>query len=226
MLAEHEQLAFLLHSRPFRENQCIVDLFTEHHGKVSAITYVSRRANSDKKALLQPFSPLTVMLSGKASLKKLNQIEAKDKRFQLAGNFLYSGFYANEILVKLLPEHLPCPDLFVQYQQLLNHLNQQHALELSLRLFELSLLDELGIALDFSPIFSHDANYFIYIPEQGFVPTLKAANAFDRHHLIAIANQVFDDDAVMFSFKRLMRLIISHLLGNKPIHSRKLFTSE
>ena len=50
-----EQSAFVLHSRPYREHQQIVDLLTEHNGKVSAVVYTGKTNKSNKKGLLQPF---------------------------------------------------------------------------------------------------------------------------------------------------------------------------
>ena len=37
-----EQNAFVLHRRPYRENQMLVDLLTEHDGKVTALVYVGQ----------------------------------------------------------------------------------------------------------------------------------------------------------------------------------------
>ena len=223
MLPETEQCAFLLHSRPYRENQCIIDLLTEQDGKLSAVTYFSNRGKSDKKGLLQPFTPLNVVVSGASSLKKLKLVESAGKRYPLVGNFLYSGFYANEMIIRLIPELVHCGDLYFQYQQLLQRLADKQPIEQCLRLFELAVLDELGLSLDFTPVFTQDASYFSYFPEQGFVATSDNKNAFPKQHLEAIASQEFTDRAAMHSFKLLMRLVFKQLLGNKPLNSRKLF---
>ena len=108
-MTELEQSAYLLHSRPYRDNQSIVELITEHEGKVSALVYIGKSAKSNKKALLQPFSPLSIVLKGKSSLKNLSRVESASKSITLSGNYLYSGFYINELLVRLLPELRPVP---------------------------------------------------------------------------------------------------------------------
>jgi len=41
-MLETEQSAFLLHSRPYRENQQILEFFTEHEGKLAAVTYLGK----------------------------------------------------------------------------------------------------------------------------------------------------------------------------------------
>ena len=48
-MIEIEQSAFLLHSRPYRENQQIVEFLTENYGKTSAIVYVGKTLKSNKK---------------------------------------------------------------------------------------------------------------------------------------------------------------------------------
>ena len=63
------QAAFLLHSRPYKENQLLLDFITEDHGRVSAITLTGRSVKSNKRAVLQPFSPLTITYKGTSTLK-------------------------------------------------------------------------------------------------------------------------------------------------------------
>ncbi len=260
-----EQLAFLLHSRPYKENQVILDFLTQHDGKVSAISYLGTSLKTSKKALLQVLTPLSISLSGQSNLKKLASVEAVGKAFQLTGNTLYSVFYLNELLVKLLPSESVCERLFQQYSQSLQLLNEQynqcksaqlntlgdikilsgdeeqqkfleqHSLELILRHFENALLEELGVAIDFSPVVDCKTEYFTYQPEQGFEPLLafesqvgaegnnRASNIYEGKTLALLAQKDYSTPAALNCFKRLMRTIINHLLGNKPLNSRNLF---
>ncbi|WP_440874384.1 DNA repair protein RecO [Thalassotalea sp. PLHSN55] len=221
----NEQAAFLLHSRPYREHQVIVELLTEHDGKVAAISYLGRTPKSNKKGLLQPFLPLTVLLKGKGNLKNLSRVEAQQKSYPLTGNFLYSGFYLNELLVRLLGEHISCNGLFEQYNKSIQGLANQQPIEQILRQFEAFLLDELGLCFDYSPLFSQQAKRFYYLPEQGFVPVLESSSqpSYLTEHLQAIAQSNFDSPEVLLSYKLLMRQVINHLLGGQPLNSRKLF---
>lgn len=244
-----EQNAFVLHSRPYRENQLIVDLLTEHNGKLTALVYVGQSKRSIKKGLIQPFLPLRLTLKGQGNLKQITQIDAVAKSYSLIKHSLFSSFYINELLIRLLTEHIPCQQLFSQYQTTLIALAQGDEIAPQLRLFELALLEELGLSFDFSPIFEHDANYFHYIAEQGFVPVYSTSSTspknstkcFDKIHLQAIAqreslydnnlsdnslteNNVTED--VSHTFKLLMRQVINQLLGNKPLNSRKLFANK
>ncbi len=233
-----EQHAFVLHSRPFKENQQLVELLTEHEGKVSALVYVGQSKRSIKKGLLQLFLPLKLTLKGKdTSLRRITQIEASANSYSLIKNSLYSGFYVNELLVRLLKNDIACEDLFNQYQLTLSSLSKGLPIAPQLRLFELSLLEELGLSFDFTPIFNQNNDNiagFYYIAEQGFVPAYKYAIKnittpwFNTEHLQAIAQHIHHDkvhigNEVGRTFKSLMRDVLNHLLDGKPLNSRKLF---
>lgn len=233
-----EQHAFVLHSRPFQENQQLVELFTENEGKVSALVYVGQSKRSIKKGLIQPFLPLTIMLKNNdSSLRRITHIEATAKSYSLSKHSLYSAFYINELLVRLLTTDIVCDALFEQYQSTLFALANQSSIAPPLRQFELSLLSELGLSLDFSPVFT-DLNEniagFYYLAEQGFIPAYHfAINTittpwFKTEHLQAIAEHIYHDKVLLdkeveHTFKLLMRDVINHLLDGKPLNSRKLF---
>ncbi|XPF93662.1 DNA repair protein RecO [Colwellia sp. RE-S-Sl-9] len=221
-----EQQAFILHSRPFKDNQLIVDLLTEQSGKVSAIVYTGKTQKSNKKGLLQPFLPLQVLLKGKGQLKNLSRIETTSRSYALSGNYVFSGFYLNELLVKLLGDHIECPELFHQYKRSLQALAEQTSIERTLRNFEMILLDELGQSFDFSTVFESQALFFYYVLEEGFIPAINKLTLpkYSKEHLLAIAQQSIEDEQVLRTFKLLMRQVINNLLGGKPLNSRKLFT--
>ena len=239
-----EQAAFILHTRPFKENQQLVELLTEQQGKVTALVYVGQSKRSIKKGVIQPFLPLNITLKTnskhESSLKIISYVETSAKSFSLSKNSLYSAFYINELLVRLLSQDIPCEALFNQYQLTLVALSQGLAIAPQLRQFELSLLDELGVSLDFTSVFSEDADNvvgFYYIAEQGFIPAYQFSVKnittpwFDKNHLQVIAEQVslpnvVVSDEVEQTFKLLMRQIINELLGGKPLNSRKLFVKK
>lgn len=227
-MQETTQSAFILHSRPYRENQVLVDLLTENDGKVAALSYVGHSTKSSRKALLQPFLPVNVTLKGQHALRHLAQVEPNGKSLLLKQNSLFSAFYINELLVKLLPESIPCIELYLQYQHTLLALLNGDSLEKTLREFELALLDELGVSFDFSLVFEHTASGFYYSPEDGFIPayTKLKQPCYSRLHLQAIAEQRLDEPAILSTFKMLMRQVINHLLGGVPLNSRKLFSKK
>jgi len=228
-----EQSGFVLHTRPYRENQQLVDLLTESDGKVTASVYVGQSKRSIKKGLLQPFLPLRLTLKGHSNFKHISQVDSLAKSFPLVKHSLFSAFYINELLIRLMTEYIACPELFSQYQDTISALAQGEEIAPQLRRFEIVLLAELGLSFDFTPVFEHDVSHFYYIAEQGFVPVYetRAKNSekcFDKRHLQAIAKQNNLSNYVATpetdnTFKLLMRQVINQLLGNKPLNSRKLF---
>jgi DNA repair protein RecO (recombination protein O) len=221
-----EQEAFLLHSRPFKDNQLIVDLLTINDGKVSAVVYTGKSPKTNKKGLLQPFLPLKVLLKGKGQLKNLSRIESYGKSYPLVGNYVFCGFYLNELMIRLLGEHIECQELFAQYTKSLQALGEQKKQEHILRQFETVLLDELGQSFDFNSVFESNEPYFYYVLEHGFIPVIEKMSMpiYSRETLLLIAQQSFDDEETLKTFKLLMRQVINNLLGGKPLNSRKLFT--
>ncbi|MFT5815648.1 MAG: DNA repair protein RecO (recombination protein O) [Psychroserpens sp.] len=227
-MLETTQSAFVLHSRPYRENQLLIDLLTEHDGKLAALSYVGHSTKSSRKALLQPFLPIKVTLKGQYNLKSLIRVEPIGKSFLLKKNALFSAFYINELLVKLLGENIACEALFQQYKMSLEVLSQANNIEICLREFELMLMDELGLSFDFSLVFEHSAEGFYYLPDEGFIPayTKLKQPCYNRWHLQAIAERDLSTPEVLNTFKALMRQVINHLLDGVPLNSRKLFSKK
>ena len=239
------QKAYLLHSRPYRDNRLLVNLLTEENGHVSAVVYVgkggSKGKSANKKGLLQPFAKLDVELKGNGALKNLSKVENAEKSLPLESDYLFSGFYLNELMVRLLPENIELESLFEFYQTSINQLANKDQIEPILRQFELTLLTELGLSLDFSILDlqqnQNPNNYDIrephfdchyYLPEQGFVLANFAGKtpAYNTEHLRMIGDGNFHQADVLLTFKRLMRQVLQGYLGNKPLNSRKLFSNK
>lgn len=217
------QHAYLLHSRPYQENKLLVELLTQEEGKIAAVTYAGQSQKSNKKALLQPFLPLNIEFKGKHQLKSLKMVEAIGKSYSLTGNPLYCGFYLNELLVRLLPESVPCHELFAQYNKVIEQLSIGGQPEPLLRSFEITLLEELGLALDFYQVSNCNTEYVSFNFDSGFEPSLNSEQGYATEHIIALGHGQLEQPAVLKTAKRLMRNLINQLLGNKPLNSRKLF---
>ena len=61
------QLAFVLHSRPYKETSAMVDLFTREQGRLRA---VQRSARGKAGSAARPFLPLDIELRGRGELKR------------------------------------------------------------------------------------------------------------------------------------------------------------
>ncbi len=224
---QSSQSAFLLHSRPYRETSLIVDLFCKETGRIAAVAR-GARANKGTAALLQPFQGLLISFSGNSELKSLGQIEMSGYRRPLQGLSLYSGFYLNELLLKLLPALGGPSELFNTYQNTLEQLSNNSPLEPALRLFELSLLEEMGMGVEFdresmSGLAITPGNYYLVTAEEGIVQVEPgAANAIHGKTLLAIHQRLWQDPGVLLAAKRICRSMINHMLGGRPLQSRKV----
>lgn len=224
------QPAFVLHTRAYRDTSLLVDLFTASHGRVSAVARGVRRRHSEQRALLNPFCPLLVSWSGKSSLKTLTGAERGGRAHRLMGDRLYSGFYLNELLVRLLADGDAHPTLFSHYSQALDALAaSEPALEPVLREFELGLLAELGYAVDLAR--QHDGRplepqaHYEYLSETGFRPVgqVSSAAGFSGADLLAMEGGDYSHESTRLAAKQLTRTLLAPLLGSRPLHSRALF---
>ncbi len=223
------QPAFILHSRPLNETSFLLEVFTLHHGRVNLIV---RGGRSRFRGLLRPFVPLLISWSGKTELMNLGTVEHGGLPSTLLGPALLSGIYLNELLVRLLPRFDPHPQLFAHYQQTLQCLQLPGSPEHSLRLFEKNLLMELGYGLSLDQEATGAAimaeQYYVFTTSVGFssnpLPHSKIST-FSGSSLLAFHNEKLDSAKDLQAAKRLTRLAIGALLGNKPLKSRELFIS-
>lgn len=221
--------AVVLHTRPFRNSSLIVELFTRDFGRVAAVAKSARGPRSRYRGRLMPFSPLIVSWTGRHELKTLGVVESIVCGAGLGGDALLCGFYLNELLMRLLGKEDPYPDLFDRYLSLLHTLDTSHA-EVGLRYFECHLLNALGYGLSLTQDYvsgrSIDSHLtYRYVPAQGFLQTenVHDINAFSGHVLLALSQQQLSTKDDVKAAKRLMRLVLSRHLGEKPIYSRDLF---
>lgn len=229
--AEH-QPAYILHTRPYRDTSMLVDFLTPEFGRITAVARGVRARKTPKRNLLNPFTRLLISFQGKTDLKLLTQFEAEGVHFTLTAKHLFSGFYLNELLLRLLPELDAHPDIYSLYEQSLQALAAQHDVESVLRRFEFQLLHELGYGIDFEAdaksgdVIEAHYNYCLD-PAQGVYVAhgdVPLTFQFSGLHLQAIAQGDFVLPEVKQTAKRISRLLLKPLLGNKPLMSRALFS--
>lgn len=231
------QLAFVLHYRAYRETSLLVNLLSQHAGRIDVVARGAKRTkcnSSPLSALLQPFVPLMVNWQGRGDLYTLTTAEQADTPLLLHGDALLSGFYLNELLINLLHRGAACNEIFKLYQQTLYSLSQENNLAIALRLFEKKLLQELGylISLDRDANTNEkisDTKDYLVITNHGCVevnhqtPTFDKRLVFSGRSLLAIHQNIYSDTQTLLDARRLMRVFFSSLLNGKPIKSRELF---
>lgn len=149
------QPAFVLHQYDWSESSLIVDLFTREQGRCMVAAKGAKRPYSQLRPVLLPFQRLNVSLGRAtrgeeaAEVQNLRGAEWAGAAAMLRGEALFSGFYLNELLMKLLARHDPHPALFDIYAATLPALaGSETQAQAALRAFELSLLREIGLLPD------------------------------------------------------------------------------
>ena len=144
--------AYVLHRYDWSETSLILDLFTREQGRVTVAAKGAKRPYSQLRPVLLPFQRMLASLGrpGRdetAEVLTLRGAEWAGGSPMLSGAALFSGFYLNELLMKLLARHDPHPVLFDAYAATLPALAQSDdtLAQAGLRAFEIVLLREIGL---------------------------------------------------------------------------------
>lgn len=220
--------AFVLHTRPYRDTSLLVDLLTMQFGRLTVVARGARSMKSKFRGILSPFLPLLVSFSGKNELRTLNQAETDGLSYDLGGRFLLSGFYLNELLIKLLHRYEACFEIYQIYKNTLAALVNSKQPEIELRLFEKCLLVKLGYGLSLNCTVSNEPilqdQQYIFEFGQGFrLAKSNSPSNFLGKHLLALHRGDLTTTLELRDAKRLLRGVLAILLGNKTLKSRELF---
>src|SRR6202051_779134 len=140
--------AYVLHQSAYRDTSRIVEVFSGDYGR---LTLFARGANGPKSGLrgvLRPFQRMLVSWSGKGEACQLVTAEIDGPVTNLSPNRLMSGFYLNELLLKLTERCDPHPEIFCAYASSVQELSAGELEEPTLRRFEKRLLNDLGYGLE------------------------------------------------------------------------------
>lgn len=230
------QPAYIIHHWPYRETSVILEAFTPGHGKVGLVARGVRGAKGRWRGLLQPFRPLLLSWCGRSGLATLTEAEPSGSALTLNGDVLLSGFYLNELLQRLLQRDDPQLELFSAYDDALRRLaaitpgpQSSIAVQRVLRQFELNLLQVLGYGMLLEQqagggtMIEPDLLYSYEI-DSGPMPWRGDSHGVKVHGrtLQALRNGCLEDETSLREAKQLMRRLLQHHLGDKPLHSREL----
>jgi len=223
--------AFLLHHYPWRDSSRILELLTREHGRVSVFARAARRGGSSLPAALQPFAELLVSWTARGEAGQLTGAERVRATARIESDRLMSAFYANELLVKLLPRHDPHPALYDAYATLIARLSDPACRPArALRLFEKRLLEELGWGLCLEREAStgravEPERCYRYRIEGG--PELIDGVAdgsllFSGASLLALARDELTDERSLADARRLLKAALDQCLDGRPLRTREV----
>lgn len=233
--------AYVLHSRPYRESGAIVDFLTRDHGRVSlfargvAPSTNGRRRRNGIAALLQPFTAVLVGWRGPTDGGQLQGIENAGPPLVLPSHRVMSGFYLNELLLKLLQRGDAHAAVFDAYHFALLGLAAatgrdgpaRLAEERALRRFEYVLLEALGLCADFR----HEAGSGEPLEATGHYQLRRAAglvrvagtmSGFSGAHLLSLAGGELADEAALATARAVLRMLLDAALEGRPLLTRRV----
>ena len=237
--------AYVLHRYDWSETSLILDLFTRDQGRVAVVAKGAKRPYSQLRAVLLPFQRLLANYGrrssdndGQTEVHTLKSAEWAGGGPMLNGAALLSGFYLNELLMKLLARHDAHPVLFDAYAQTLPLLaaGLDDVVEAGLRGFELVLLREIGLlpelgllTLTQQPLRTGVA--YVLRPESGVgvAAAGEAGIAAETLHSLHAAIEARDLPALQRAagmalpeLKVQLRVLLHYHLGSSPLHTRKV----
>jgi DNA repair protein RecO (recombination protein O) len=219
--------AYVLHQYPYRDTSRIVEVFTSDHGR---LTLFARGANGPKSTLrgvLRPFQRMLVSWTGKGEACQLTTAEIDGRITSLAPNRLMSGFYLNELLLKLTQRCDPHPEIFLSYASCVQALCDGAFEEPALRRFEKRLLNDLGYGLDLEttgegvPV-QADRYYRFAVQSGPQLCVADAPGAVYGQSLADLQAESFDDARSLRDAKRVLRAAIDACLDGRSLKSREV----
>jgi len=223
------EAAWLLHHRPWSDTSRILELMTRDHGRVTLFAHGARRPKSPLRSVLRPFVPLLVSWSGRGDGGTLTGAEAAGPAPDIAPASLLSGYYLNELLLKLLAREDRHEAVYDAYREALVGL-AAGAEAAALRRFERALLDELGYGVDLTreagsgrPL---DAvAYYHFQAGRGVLAVRDAEPGPDCHagrDLLAVERGEYALPAVRRAARGIYGAAIAHCLEGRGLASREV----
>ncbi len=227
------QPAYVLHHRPYRDTSRILELFTRDPGRISVFARGARAARKTGASLvstLQPFNRLLVSWTARSEAGQLTGAEFDGAVSIMPPDRLVSGFYLNELLLKLFARHDSHPDVFALYAQTIESLKRDVNPTRALRLFEKRLLDAIGYGLALQHEFASGQPVepraaYHYRLEQGAVRVqgvAESATIFSGAVLLALAHEDLDDPAMCAAARPLLRAALDRCLEGRELRTRQV----
>jgi DNA repair protein RecO (recombination protein O) len=236
--------AYVLHRYEWSESSLILDLFTREQGRLAVAAKGAKRPYSQLRAVLLPFQRILVTLGrlpgGEpgSEVQTLRGAEWAGGAAMPGGAALFSGFYVNELLMKLLARHDPHPALFDAYAQTLPALtaHDDASVQAALRAFELTLLREIGVLPDLSLVTLtqeplREPGRYALLPEAGVTaaragePELGAQvliglQAALQHGSLPALQQACE--SALPELKSMLRTLLHYHLGSSQLRTRQV----
>lgn len=222
---------YILHRRDYSETSLILDVFSREHGRINLIAKGAKRNKKQRGSSFNLYQQYNISWVSKSELGTLTDIEVAIHSCSLKPEQIMTGFYMNEILLRLLHKDEPHPELFDSYKISINNLVKDEPEEIILRYYEKNLLQSLGYGV----ILDHevetgesliDEQEYIYKFDNG--PVVKkqpddSGVSISGKTLLQLNNETLSEPVNINEAKVLLRTILDQHMGNKPLASKSLY---
>jgi DNA repair protein RecO (recombination protein O) len=235
--------AFVLHRYDWSETSLILDLFTRDQGRLTVAAKGAKRPYSQLRPALLPFQRILASVSrpsrdDTSDIVTLRSAEWAGGAPMLAGAALFSGFYLNELLMKLLARGDPHTLLFDAYATTLPALaaGDETLNQAALRAFEIVLLREIGLLPQLDQLTATlapvaPAELHALRPERGIVPSAPDEPGL-RGALLTRLQAALDTGAMadlqaacadnLPTLKAMLRALLHYHLGTPRLRTREV----
>ena len=217
--------AYVLHQYAYRDTSRIVEVFTGEYGRITLFARGANGPKSSLRGLLRPFQRLLVSWSGRTEACALLTAEVDGALTTMPNERLMSGFYLNELLLKLTHRWDAHAEVFFSYASCVQALCSGAGEEATLRLFEKRLLEDLGYGLELGrtaeglPVAGD--RYYRYAPERGPQPCVaEAPGAVYGRSLSDLEAENLQDARSLRDAKRVLRAALDACLDGRVLKSR------
>ena len=241
-MSTYKTKGIVLKRSNFGEADRLLTIFTEKYGLIRVIAKGVKKPLSKLAGHIELFCLTDFLIVEGKNLDLLTGAEIRKCFFNLRDNIAPTSkaFYLAEIVIRMLPESEPHPNIFKLFDDVLENLNSQNS-DLLVVYFEINILNELGYLPELHKCvgcgekLKEQKNYFNY-ETGGLVcedcrgtgkkitdETIKMLRLFLSHN-IKIIDKIKADKKVLNEIKNLTSEYLTHI-HQKEFNSRRFLTN-
>ncbi|MCZ6803885.1 MAG: DNA repair protein RecO [Proteobacteria bacterium] len=222
---------YILHSRDYRESSLILEIFSREFGRISLVAKGAKRNKKRQAINYNLYQKYLVSWVSKSELGTLIDIDLDNLMKSFKPGQIMTGFYMNEVILRLLHKHESHPELFDSYDSTISKLLNDEPEQTLLRYYEKTLLRSLGygVILDHDvqtgePINAEEDYFYVF----DFGPSIETHNTspgikISGKTLLELNTETLSDARNINEAKLFFRSILNQHFGNKPLASRQLY---
>jgi DNA repair protein RecO (recombination protein O) len=222
---------YILHCRDYSESSLILEVFSREHGRINLIAKGAKRNKKRQGINHNLYQKYHMSWVARSELGTLTDIESVSFSNSLKAEVMMTGFYMNELMLRLLHKHESHQELFDSYDITIQRLLSNMPEQIVLRYYEKTLLQSLGygVILDHEvetgeALVSENTYYYKF----DFGPSLTADISgsginVSGKTLLELDAETLSDLNNINEAKILLRSILNQHLGEKPLASRELY---